>query len=154
MPYEAVLGKVYAALEARLQATPALVALLAPKPIGTGAGIYSEGDRPQAARMPYVTIGGGTANPWHTLGEPDMPRYGWNCTVLLKGSGQLPEAEGLAIMSEVAMAVREGTPLALDGYGSAWCDELEFMPTLIETAAAIVTRSWPVILRVYCHEVA
>jgi len=152
MPYEAVLGKVYAALAATLQSSPALVALLAPRPIGAGAGIYEEGDRPQAARMPFVTLGAGTAEPWHTLGEPWMPRYGWNCTVLLKASGQISELEGAAIMTAVAMAVRDGTPLALEGYQSAWCGELEFMPTLIETAAAIVTRSWPATLRVLCHD--
>jgi hypothetical protein len=109
--------------------------------------------------MPYLTVGAGTQVPSHTFGDANDPtakRYGWNCTVQIKGVGQgnisASEGVGLAIMSKVLTVVKEGTPLTLAGYDSAWCDESQIFPTIITTLAGVTTREWPVILRVYCSD--
>lgn len=152
MPSDVALGPIYVALKALLAAHAPLTALISTKPVGSGAAIYDDGAVLQAATMPYLTIGAGTQNPWHTMGEIGSARYGWNCTVQIKAVGQVSESAGLAIMSAVATAVREGTPLTLAGYGAAWCDEFQLVPTLITVQAGVTTREWPAILRVYCSD--
>jgi hypothetical protein len=153
MPPDVVLGSIYTAIKALLAAHAPLTALIAVKPLGGTPAIYDDGSAPQAATMPYLTVGAGTQNPWHTMGEPGSARYGWNCTLQIKAVGQGNEASGLTIMSTVATALREGTPLTLAGYGAAWCDEFQMVPTLITVQAGVTTREWPAILRVYCSDV-
>lgn len=155
MPSDVVLGSIYAALKALLAAHAPLTASISTKPVGTGPAIYDDGAVLQAATMPYLTIGAGTQNPWHTMGDandPTVKRYGWNCTVQIKAVGQIAEAAGLAIMGKVATAAKEGTALTLPGYDSAWCDEFQVVPTLITVQAGVTTREWPAILRVYCSD--
>jgi hypothetical protein len=156
MPSDVVLGSIYAALKTLLAAHAPLTALISVKPVGGAAAIYDDGSAPQAATMPYLTVGAGTQNPWHTMGDANdatVTRWGWNCTVQIKAVGQGNEASGLAIMSTVATALREGTALTLAGYASAWCDEFQVFPTLITVQAGVTTREWPAILRVYCSDV-
>lgn len=152
MPSDVVLGSIYTAVKALLAAHAPLTALIAVKPVGTGPAIYDDGAAPQAATMPYLTVGAGTQVPWHTMGEPGSARYGWNCTLQIKAVGQIAEAAGLAILSQVATALKEGTELSLAGYGAAWCDEFEVFPTVITVQAGVTTREWPGILRVYCSD--
>lgn len=152
MPSEIALVKIYAALKAILVADAGLIAGLAAKPIGSGPGIYDEGSVPQAASMPYLTIGAGTQVPAHTMGEQGLPRYGWNCTVQIKAVAQGAEAVGMGLMNHVMAALYDGRPLTLTGYSSAWCDETNVVPTIVDVQAGVVIRHWPIILRVWCHD--
>lgn len=152
MPSDVALGPIYVAIQALLAAAGPLTALISTKPLGGTPAVYDDGGVLQAATMPYLTVGAGTQMPWHTMGEIGSARYGWNCTLQIKAVGQITEAAGLAIMSQVATALREGTPLTLAGYSSAWCDEFELFPTLITVQAGVTTREWPAILRVYCAD--
>lgn len=137
----------YAAIKTILAASSGLTALLAVKPIGTGPAIYDDGSVPQAATFAYLTIGAGTQTPDHAMGEDGLARFGWNCTLQVKAVGQGSEASGLAIMSEVAKALKPGTALTLAGYTRAWVEDFVLFPTLVSTEAGIVTRQWPAILR-------
>ena len=152
MPSDVVLGSIYTAIKALLAAHAPLTALISTKPVGTGPAIYDDGSVLQAATMPYLTVGAGTQVPWHTMGEAGSARYGWNCTLQIKAVGQGSEASGMAIMSTVFTALREGTALTLSGYATAWCDEIEMFPTLVSIQAGVTTREWPAILRVYCSD--
>lgn len=154
MPSDVPLGSIYAALKTKLAAYAPLTAAISTKPLGGTPAIYDEGAVLQAATMPYLTLGAGTQVPWHTMGEEGSPRYGWNCTVQIKAVGQIPDASGLAILGTVATAVREGTPLTLAGYATAWCDEFQVAPTIMTVQAGVTTREWPAILRVYCSDTA
>jgi hypothetical protein len=165
MPSDVVLGPIYTAIKTLLAAHAPLTVLIAVKPVGGAPAIYDEGAVPQAATTPvppattwapYLTVGAGTQTRWHMFGDandPTVKRYGWNCTLQIKAVGQGNEASGLAIMSAVATALREGTALTLAGYASAWCDEFQMVPTLITVQAGVTTREWPAILRVYCSDV-
>lgn len=152
MPHEAVLAKVYVALKATLAAYAPLAALLAVKPIGTGPGIYDDGSVPQAATMPYLVIGAGTQVPDHAMGPDGSARYGWNCTLQIKAVGQGTEAAGLAIITQVFAALPDGAPITLTGYGHAWCEEFSVFPTIVTVLAGVVTREWPVIVRVLASD--
>jgi hypothetical protein len=138
------LGAVYAALRALLAADAPLVALLATAPVTGGAAIYDEGGAPQLGTMPYLTIGAGTMVPFDTF-----QLMGWNCTVQIKAVGQISEAAGQAIVARLAALLSRGRSLTVSGYTSAWCDEFQVQPTIVTTVAGIVTREWPVILRVF-----
>ena len=151
MPSEVVLGSIYAAVKALLAANTSLTALISTKPLG-GAAIYDEGGVVQAATMPYLAIGAGTQVPNHTMGGLAAARYGWNCTFQIKATGQGSEAAGLAIMSQVASILKEGTSLGLAGYAYSFVDEFTMQPTIVTTQAAVITREWPAILRVQCHD--
>lgn len=157
MPSEVVLGPIYAALKALMAAYAPLTTLLAVKPLGTNVpAIYDDGSVPQAATMPYLTVGAGTQVPWHTMGDandPNAKRWGWNCTLQIKAVGQGNEASGLAILSKVATVLKAGTTLTLTGYGSAYVDDdFTVQPTIVTTLAGVTTREWPAILRVLCHD--
>jgi hypothetical protein len=164
LPSDVALGPIYEALKTLLAAYAPLTTLIGVKPIGGTPGIYDDGAVPTAVTtpvapattwLPYLTIGAGTQVPSHTFGDANDPtakRWGWNCTVQIKGIGQVGESAGLAIMSKVLTVVKEGTPLTLAGYDSAWCDESQIFPTIITTLAGVTTREWPVILRVYCSD--
>lgn len=152
MPSEVVLGSIYATLKTLLSASAPLAGLLATKTLGGTPAIYDEGAVPQGSAMPYLTIGAGTQVPFHTMGAPNDPRYGWNCTLQIKAVGQGNEASGLAILSAVVGVAYDGRLLNLPGYGSSWCDEFTVQPTLVTTVAGVTTREWPGILRVICHD--
>ena len=153
MPHEVVLGAVYTTLKALLAAHAPLAALLATKTIGGTPAVYDEGETAvQNAKLPYLTVGAGTQIPMHTMGPNGSPRYGWNCTVQVKGVAQGSETSLLAIMSEVAEVLYDGRDLGLAGYATSWCEEFTIQPTLIEILAGVVTRSSPVIVRVKCHD--
>lgn len=154
MPSDVALGPIYAALKTLLAASTPVTALISTKPLGGAPAIYDDGGVLQAATMPYLTIGAGTQVPWHTMGEPGTARYGWNCTVQIKATGQIADAAGLGILGAVATALREGTPLTLPGYATAWCDEFQVQPTQVTVQAGVTTREWPAILRVYCSDTA
>lgn len=156
MPQEVVLGKIYTAFKTALAASAPLTALLATKTLGGGPAIYDEGSVPQTSTFngPYLTVGAGTQNPWHTMGDESLLRHGWNCTVQVKAVGQGNEASGLAVMSQVAAVLYDGRVLSLAGYGSSWCEEFVVQPTIITLVAGVTTREWPVIVRVYAHDTA
>ena len=147
MPSEVVLGSVYAAVKALLAASGPLTALLSVKPLG-GAAIYDEGSVVQQATMPYLTIGAGTQNPDNRLASS----IGHNCTFQVKAVGKLSEANGLAILSQVAAVLYEGRSLALLGYSDAWVEEFSVQPTLQELIAGEVVRSWPAIVRARAYD--
>lgn len=152
MPSEVALGAIYAALKSLMASYGPLTGLLATKTLGGTPAIYDDGGVPQGSLMPYLTIGLGTQNPWHTMGSHTMARWGWNCTMQIKAVGQGTEASGLAILSQVAVVCYEGRELNLAGYATSWCDEFTVQPTLVTTLAGVMTREWPAILRVYCHD--
>ena len=154
MPHEVVLGLVYTALKSILVSHAPLTALLATKSIGSGApAVYDEGEAAvQGARVPYITVGVGTQIPFHTMGPEGSARFGWNCTVQIKGVSQGAELAGLAIMSEVAKALPDGKELTIAGYSNAWSEEFIMQPTIIEQVAGVTTRSAPAIVRVMCHD--
>lgn len=162
MPHEVVLGSLYAALKALMAGSAPLTALLSTKPAppapAATPAIYDEGSVPQGATMPYLTIGAGTQEPWHTMGESSMLRYGWNCTyqikVVAQGNTSASEASGLAILSKVALLLVDGKALSLAGYGSSWVEEFTVQPTIITTLAGVTTREWPAIQRAYVHDTA
>jgi hypothetical protein len=152
MPHEAVLGKIYTSVKALLAAHAPLTALLATKPVGSGAAIYDDGAVPQAATMPYLTIGAGVQLPWNTMGETGMPRYGWECSFQVKGTAQISETNGMNLMTQVAAALPDGKELSIAGYGSGWVEQFTLQPTLITLVAGVATREWPAILRAYVHD--
>ena len=159
MPSEVALVPIYSTLKALMVAYAPLTALLAAKPAAAGGGpaVYDEGGVPQtvtstATSMPYVTIGAGTQNPFHTMGGPSAPKYGWNCTLQIKVVGTSQESAGLNIMSKVAELFYHGRELNVSGYNSAWCDEFSVVPTLVTTGAIGVVREFPAILRVIVHD--
>lgn len=158
MPAGVVLLPIYRALRALLVADATLTGLIAAAPsgLGGGPGIYADGAVPQGAAFPYLTMGAGTQNPQHTMGDAgdtSAPRWGWNCTLQLKAVGQgQGEDQGLAIMDAVGKVLYEGRNLIVPGYTSAYCDEWNMQPTLIDTVAGVTTREWPAILRVLVHD--
>lgn len=153
MPHEVVLGSVYTAIKTLLAAHSPLAALLATKAVGGAPAVYDEGEPAvQGAAMPYLTVGAGTQIPMHTMGPDGSSKYGWNCTVQVKAVSKGTESAGLAIVSQVAVALPEGRDLNLAGYYSSWCEEFTLQPTLIESVAGVVTRSSPAIVRVKCHD--
>ncbi len=155
MPAGVALLPIYRALRALLVADVTLTGLIAAVPagLGSGPGIYAEGAVPQGATFPYLTMGAGTQVPDHTMGAPNMARWGWNCTLQIKAVGQgKGEDEGLAIMDAVGQVLYDGRPLTVTGYGTAYCDEWTVQPTLVTTLAGVTTREFPAILRVLVHD--
>ena len=150
MPYEIVTPSVQAAIEAVLEADTALAALLASKSTARGGGpaIYTDGDVPQGATFPYLTIGAWTQVPFHSL-SPSGTGYGWNCTVQIKAVGQRSQTALFTILSNVIGLLEHGTQLTIDDYTSVWCDEVSIQPVLKSQVGAIVTFEIPAILRVY-----
>ena len=157
MPHEDVLGPIYVAVKALLAAHAPLTALLGVKALGGTPAIYEEGSVPQSATstvgwLPYLTIGAGTQIPAHTMGPANTAKYGWNCTFQVKGVGQVSEAAGAAIRSQVAVVLYEDRDLNLAGYGSSWVEEFTAHPTIVTIQAGVTTREWPVIVRAQCHD--
>ncbi len=152
MPSEVVLGAIYAAIKALLAAAAPLTTLIAVKTLGGAPAIYDEGAVPQSSLMPYLVIGAGTQVPSHTMGMQGTARYGWNCTLQIKAVGQVAEASGLAIMSQVATVLYDGRELNLAGYGSSWAEEFIVHPTIVTQLAGVTTREWPAIVRVFAHD--
>ena len=150
MPYEVVTTDVQAAIEAVLEADTGLVALLASKSSarGGGPGIYTDGDVPQGATFPYLTIGAWTHVPFHNL-SPSGTGYGWNCTVQIKAVGQRSQQQLADVLSEVFGVLEHGTRLDMDSYNAAWCDEMSIQPAMKTTLAGVTTYEIPAILRVY-----
>lgn len=158
MPHEDVRPAIYAAVKALLAAHAPLVALIGTKPIAPGGpAIYDDGAVPQAATStdgwrPYLTIGAGTQVPRHTIGPHGSAKYGWNCTFQVKAIGQISEASGGAIVTQIAAVLYDGRDLNLAGYESSWTEEFTSHPTIITTVAGVTTREWPVIVRAQCHD--
>jgi hypothetical protein len=155
MPAGVALLPIYRALRALLVADGALTGLLAAVPggFGSGPGIYADGAVPQGAAFPYLTMGAGTQNPQHTMGDASTAHWGWNCTVQIKAVGQgQGEDQGLAVMDAVGKVLYEGRTLTVTGYANAYCDEWVMQPTLIDTVAGVTTREWPAIVRVVVHD--
>ena len=150
MPYEVVTTGVQAAIEAVLEADTGLAALLASKPTtrGGGPGIYTDGDVPQGATFPYLTVGAWTQIPFHSL-SPGTNGYGWNCTVQIKAVGQRSQSQLAAVLSEVFGLLPHGSQLDVDGYTGVWCDEMSIQPAIKTTQAGVTTYELPAILRVY-----
>lgn len=157
MPSEVALIPIYAALKSLLVGHAPLTSLLHPAPqgFGSGPGIYDEGNAPQLAPkdvMPYLTVGAGTQNPLHTMGPAAAAKWGWNCTIQIKATGQMLESAGLLILSRVAGLLYDGRELSVTGYATAQCADFTVQPTLHQTLAGVVTREFPAILRVYVHD--
>jgi hypothetical protein len=152
MPHDVVLGPIYAALKVLLAAYAPLTALISTKPLGGAPAIYDDGAVLQDATMPYLTIGAGTQVPDHTMGEDGLARFGWNCTLQIKAVSEGSEASGLAIMYQVFVALKSGTPLTHAGYTRAWCEEITLHPTIVTEQAGVTTREWPAILRVIASD--
>lgn len=145
------LGLVYTALKTAIAGDATTAALLASSP-GAWAGVngkavYDDGGAPQGGTMPWITVGAGTEFPQNTLRA-----RGWNCTVQVKVTAQGSEATGQAIVRALSVLLApEEAPLFLtiDGFTRCWVDEFSQQGTLVTTLASVVTREWPVILRVY-----
>jgi hypothetical protein len=149
VPSEVVLWRIFAALKALMAAHAPLVALLASKSVGTGPAIYDDGSVPQAATMPYLTIGAGTQVARDTFQES-----GYTCTLQVKVVGQTSEENGLKILSAARTPIKPGTNLTLTGYTfeESYVDTFEVHPTIVTTLAGVTTREWPAILRVEVHD--
>lgn len=146
------LGGIYTALKTLIGADATTAALLAASPgawVGTnGKAIYDDGAAPQAGSMPYLTIGAGTEIPMSSLAQ-----NGWNCTLQVKVTAQGAEAIGQAIVNSLS-ALLFPMPrryLTVAGFSTAVIQEFIVQPTLVTTIAGVVTREWPVILRVYAR---
>lgn len=149
------LGGVYAALKTLIAATPAVTSLLATAPValGGGAAIYDDGAAPQPTQAqplstltPWLTVGAGTEVPFSTFRS-----RGWNCTVQVKLTGQISEAAGQTILAALSALLLPSDPryLTVAGFPSSWVDEANQQTPLVETIGGVLTRSWPVIVRVY-----
>lgn len=148
--------------DARLVIYPALIVILVgDPPLGTmlaaaatpftGPGIY-HAEAPQGALRPYLIVGEATEVPFNTMGPASSPKWGSDCSVMVKavvqGSSDLP---ALAILNRVK-ALLEGTPLNVFGFGSAWCEFETAVPGNKELVGGIVVRHLPAIYRVRVHE--
>lgn len=163
MPYEIAIPPIETALRALLVAYTPLTTVLASKPTARGGGpaIYNDGDVPQGATLPYLTLGAWTQVGSHSFtpnaGSPDVTGYGWNCTgqftVVGQKSATWDEPALMAVMSHVFAALPHGMPLSVAGYGSGWVDEFTLQPTLKELINGVTTFRVPAILRVYVHDV-
>ena len=158
MPYEVAIPAIDTALRAVLVADAALSALLANRPVARGGGpaIYTDGEVPSGAPMPYLTIGAWTQVPFHSFspsGSPGLDGFGWNCTGQVKAVGQISTGRNEmtlhAIMSAVFAAVPDGQRLNVSGYGASWTDEFTVHPALKSQLNGVVTIEVPAILRVY-----
>ena len=168
MPSEVALIPITAALKALLSSESSVTSLITTKPAGAGGGpaIYDDGSVPQPpaanttppppAPYPYLVIGAGTQVPFHTMGGPSAPKYGWNCTLQIKAVGQgfaqTSESAIQLVLSKVVAVCYHGRRLTVTGYASAWCDEFIIQPTLITVLAGSTTREVPGILRVIVHD--
>jgi hypothetical protein len=141
-----MLAAVYTAIRTELAGASAVTSLIASRPPGFGGGpaIYGEGDAPNSAPDPYLTVGAGTQVPFDTFGTA-----GANCTVQIKAIGKVPEQQLLTVVAAVGQTLARGKALTVTGAASAWCDEFQVFPSLVEVVAGVVVRSCPVILRVY-----
>jgi hypothetical protein len=149
MPYEIAIPAIQEALEDLLSADTALGALIATKraALGGGPAIYTDGDVPQGATIPYLTLGAWTQVPFHNL-APDTSGYGWNCTVQIKAVGQRSQ-DLYDVLSAVVSLLPQGQAVAVTGYTSSWCDELTVHPMLKSTLAGVTWFELPIILRIY-----
>jgi hypothetical protein len=143
------LGGIIAALKTLIATDGPTAALLASTSAwqGTsGKAVFDDGGAPQGAAMPWVTVGAGTQFPSSTFRS-----RGWNCTVQVKVTAQGTEATGQAIVTALSALLYPAAPLYLtiSGFASAWVDDFSVQPTLVSTVAGVVTREWPIILRVY-----
>lgn len=144
------LGVIQAALKTLIATDAATAALLANSPgawAGTsGKAVYDDGAAPQGSSMPWVTVGVGTEIPQSTFRT-----RGWNCTVQAKVTAQGAESVGLAVIAALsALLMPNGGPrtLTVPGFTSAWVHDFAVQSTLVTTIGGVVTREWPVILRV------
>jgi hypothetical protein len=96
--------------------------------------------------MPWITVGAGTEIPFSSFRS-----RGWNCTVQVKVTAQGTEATGQAIVAALSALFMPPGPfyITVAGFTSSWVDEFSVQPTLVTVVAGVVTREWPVILRVY-----
>jgi hypothetical protein len=154
MPYEVVIPAIDTALRALLVAHAPLTALLGTKPTARGGGpaLYTDGDVPTGATMPYLTFGAWTQIGQHNLSPGSPSGYGWTCTGVIKAIGQRSEASLFAVMSEVFAALPQGQALTVSGYGSGWVDEAALQPTIKTTQAGVVLYEVPAIVRVYVFD--
>lgn len=146
MPYEIAVVPIETALRALLVASAPLVALLPTKAASQGGGpaFYNDGEVPQGAPMPYVTIGAWTQVPFHS-----MQTYGWNCTCQIKVTGQKLEDPLFAIMSAAMAVLEHGQALTVTGYTHSWIDEFNLQPTLKSVIGGVTNLEVPAILRVF-----
>lgn len=161
MPAGVALGGIYAAVRTLLLADAALAPLLAPDVRDPDIpAIYPEGAVPAGAARPYLTMGAGTQVPSHRMGDPDDPRYGWDCTIQLKAVGHAQgEEQNVMILDAVGLALRDGTELTVQAggspgvpYSTAWCDDWIVQPTIITIDGGITIRETPAILRVKAYD--
>lgn len=162
MPYEVASTSIETAIRALLVADATLVGRIASKPSARGGGpaIYNDGDVPSGATFPYLTIGGWTQEPFHSMspdGSPGESAYGWNCTLQIKALGQLNGGKNEATLKNVISAVLgilpDGQRLTVSGYGSAFMAEARLPGTFYEQLAGVVTIHVPAIFRVYVNDV-
>lgn len=149
MPYEVVIPVIQTALVDLLEADTTLAGLLATRPTSRGGGpaIYDDGEAPQGATMPYLTIGAWTQVGFHNL-APGVNGYGWNCTVQIKAVGQRLSTL-YTVMSAAVAVFPQGQAIDVTGYASAWTDEMNVQPMLKEILGGVATFQLPAILRVY-----
>lgn len=158
MPSGLVLPLIYDAFKALLGASVPLTALIKTKSAAAGGGpaIYDDGAVPQAAAMPYLTIGAGTQVRHNRFGAATgaaaTPTFGWNCTLQVKAVCQTTESVVSGVANQIFATLPEGTPLTLTGYESAYIDEVQAHPTIVTTLAGLVTRELPIIFRVRAYD--
>lgn len=147
MPYHIATLPIETAIRTILAADVTLTGLLASKPstLGGGPAIYNDGEVPQGATMPYLTIGAWTQIGFHSMGSG----YGWNCTGQIKAVGQRTEDPLLTVMSRVFALLEHGQALTVTGYTQSWTDEFTLQATIKEVLAGVTTFHVPAILRVY-----
>jgi hypothetical protein len=151
------LGGVYAALKTLIATDATTAALIASAPFPglgvSGKAVYDDGAAPQPTQVvpmssltPYVTIGAGTA-----IQASGFRARGWNCTVQVKVTAQGSEATGQEIVRMLSALLLPNAPryLTVTGFTSSWVEDFTPQPTLVTVIGAVVTREWPIIVRVY-----
>lgn len=152
MPSGVVLGQVYAAFKAILAGYAPLTTLIAVKTLGGAPAIYDDGNVPQGAVFPYLTIGAGTQNPAHRLGMRTLPVHGWSGSVQVKAIGQGTETTLQAIINQVLAVLYDGRELTLAGYQASWIGESTVQPLITTVLAGVTTRELPAIIEYQAHD--
>lgn len=151
------IGGIHAALKTLIATDGATAALIANAPFPaagvSGKAVYDDGSAPQptqvtpmSALAPWVTVGAWTEVPFGVLGS-----RAWDCTGQVKVTAQGTEAQGQAIVAALSALLFSLPPtyLTVAGFASCCIVEFQVQPVLLETLAGVLTRSWPVIVRVY-----
>lgn len=144
------MGGIHGALKTLIATDSATAALLANAPgawAGTsGKAVYDDQTAPQGSAMPWVTVGAWTENLFS-----GFQKRGWNCTGQVKVTAQLSEEAGQDIVKALSILLAPDSGpryLTVAGFPSTWVDDVSVQPTLVTTVSGVVTREWPVIVRV------